>query len=398
MDQRKLYQPPAAKVDPKGEPKKWTQKVNPMKILATADLHLGMKFSAYPEMQAELSDARFRTLEKLVQEANQRGCDLLVVAGDLFERITVAKKDILRAASTLNKFEGKAAAVLPGNHDYAAGEDASLWWSFKEQCGDAVLVLDKPKVYPLGHYDLDCCLYAGPCTEKHSAQNAVSWVRSAPREENCSLHIGVAHGSIESFSPDFAEQYYPMKMSELEDAGLDFWIIGHTHAQIPDPVSSAPVIFVPGTPEPDGFDCRHAGAAWVIETHGSGTLSCESVGTGQYRFFEEQVNVDSSESVRKLVDTYASPLYTSSLVKLRVSGSLPEDAFDEIRSVEEKLHDKLPYLVVDTSGVVKNITGETIEREFASGSFPYELLKQLLDDGDLEALQEAYQLIQKVRE
>ena len=43
-----------------------------LKIFLTSDLHLGMKFAGYPEVQAELSEARFNALEKLVGTANEK--------------------------------------------------------------------------------------------------------------------------------------------------------------------------------------------------------------------------------------------------------------------------------------------------------------------------------------
>ena len=45
-----------------------------MKILAAADLHLGMKFSGYPEVQAQLSGARFTALKRLIETANREDC------------------------------------------------------------------------------------------------------------------------------------------------------------------------------------------------------------------------------------------------------------------------------------------------------------------------------------
>ncbi len=151
-----------------------------LRILATADLHLGMRFSKYPELQARLAEARFAALERLVARANAEGCGLLVVAGDLFERTSLPQREIQRAAEALNGFEGQAAAVLPGNHDYYAGQTGSLWKSFREKAGDRVLLLTEPRVYDLEHYGLAARLYPGPCTDKHSRENALGWLAGSP--------------------------------------------------------------------------------------------------------------------------------------------------------------------------------------------------------------------------
>ena len=119
-----------------------------LKIMLTSDVHLGMKFAGYPEVQADLCEARFQALERIVTIANEEQCDLLAVAGDLFHRNTAAKGDVLKAAKILSGFQGPLAAVLPGNHDFIAAE-SDLWNRFRENAGDNVLVLTDKKVYPL---------------------------------------------------------------------------------------------------------------------------------------------------------------------------------------------------------------------------------------------------------
>jgi len=50
---------------------------------------------------------------------------------------------IFTAAHMLNSFQGKMAAVLPGNHDYSSGSDSPLWKTFREETGDPVKLIDK---------------------------------------------------------------------------------------------------------------------------------------------------------------------------------------------------------------------------------------------------------------
>ncbi|HPZ64900.1 MAG TPA: metallophosphoesterase, partial [Bacillota bacterium] len=64
----------------------------PLKVLHTGDLHLGMTFNSrgYPEaLRRRLVEARLKVLERLVETANGEGCQLFIVAGDLFHRTRV---------------------------------------------------------------------------------------------------------------------------------------------------------------------------------------------------------------------------------------------------------------------------------------------------------------------
>ena len=69
-------------------------------------------------MQGRLVEARFDALKRCVDIANEKEYDLFVVGGDLFDRVSVAERDIQRAASILTEFQGRVVAALPSNHDH----------------------------------------------------------------------------------------------------------------------------------------------------------------------------------------------------------------------------------------------------------------------------------------
>ena len=72
-------------------------------------------------------EARFDVLKRCADIANEETCDLFVVGGDLFDRVSVAKRDIQRAASILAEFQGRLVTVLPGNHDYITQRPDALY-------------------------------------------------------------------------------------------------------------------------------------------------------------------------------------------------------------------------------------------------------------------------------
>ena len=66
-------------------------------------------------------------MKRCVHIANEKACVLFVVGGDLFDRVSVAKRDIQRAASILAEFQGRLVAVLPGNPDYITQRPDALY-------------------------------------------------------------------------------------------------------------------------------------------------------------------------------------------------------------------------------------------------------------------------------
>jgi DNA repair exonuclease SbcCD nuclease subunit len=363
-----------------------------LRVLATADLHLGMRFGGYPPLlQADLTEARFAALENLVRQGNARECHLLIVAGDLFHRLSLSKREIQRAADALNEFQGEAVAVLPGNHDYYPGDTGSLWKSFRDKADGHVLLLTEPQAYDLAHCNLPVRLYPGPCTSKHSHLNALGWLAGLQRAEG-PLAIGVAHGSLEGVSADTQGEYFPMRRAELESYGLDLWVLGHTHRP---PSDTDPRLFIPGTPEPDGFDCERAGSALLLQIE-EGRARAERLDTGTYRFRRETLEVGAEEPEAAFARYFTSE-YERTLLRLTLRGSLGAEALRRVRTEAERLKQAVAWLETDDTELRERITLEKVEAEFARGSFSCLLLERLLKAGETDALEQAYELIREVR-
>ena len=371
-----------------------------IRIFHTADLHVGMKFTrGYPpEVQEKLIEGRFETLRRMVGMANQRRCDLFVIAGDLFDHAATPKKDVVRVAETLKEFEGRCVLVLPGNHDAIQKGEEHLWTRFQGEMSERTLLLENPSPYDLRRLGADIVFYPGPCTAKHSGVNAIGWIRETPKDRTVKYHIGVAHGSLEGFSPDFEDKYYPMETSELLDCGMDLWLLGHTHTPYPSHPGKNSRIFYPGIPEPDGFDCPHEGTAWILELGEDRAVNAIPVSTGTYRFVHDDADVKSSRDLETLKRKYESADHSRTLAKIKLRGRLPREEYATLSQVRRELESRLFYLGWDEADVAEEITVEGIQQEFTEGSFPFRLLTTLAQSDDSEALQIAYELLQGQRE
>jgi exonuclease SbcD len=371
----------------------------PLKIFSTSDLHLGMKFANYPDhIRESLVEARFKTLENLIEKANTEKCDLFVIAGDLFDRISVAKGDITRAAQILDEFQGHLVTVLPGNHDYIEPDKTNLWTYFEDHSGDRTLVIREKRVFSLASYNLDINLYPGPCHAKHSSENAIGWIKDVEKDENVKHHIGIAHGSLEGFSPDFDKTYYPMTVDDLKGCGLDLWFLGHTHMQYPITPGAMDHIFYAGTSEPDGFGCSHEGKAWIVEFDKDKNIHARSISTGTFRFLHDQIDVRTIDDVDALKKRYDNPEFKKTLLKLKIKGRLPEDAYNSLAATRDVIDKQVFFLHWDDSLITREITPADINKMFSKDSFPHSLLMALSKkEEDFEALQEAYELINEVR-
>lgn len=373
------------------------------RLFHTADLHLGLKFTRdgySPALQKRLVERRLATLKSMVDGANARACGVFVVAGDLFDTPRVAKGLVREAAEILRQFAG-VVAVLPGNHDYAQ-EDDPLWPPFCDALGEGHHLLRRETPCDLRDQGIPLVLFPGVCGSRHSKENAVGWVPAALAElalPDEVRRVGVAHGSLEGLSPDFGGDYFPMTRKELEASGMDVWLLGHTHLRHPDRDRfEGETVLFPATPEPDGFDCRHPGHAWIVEISETGTVSGESVRTGSFQFRSVSAQVAGEADLESLRSQFAAFSPETDLVKLSLSGRLPGELYDARGEFLESLRGNALYLEDDLSGLLREIRSADIEREFTEGSFPHRLLSHLAGNPeDGAALQIAWDLVKEAK-
>lgn len=373
-----------------------------VRIFHTADVHVGLKFTrGYPEsLQKSLVDERVAIVARMVDLANRERCDLFVVAGDLFDHLRVSKKVIRQTAEALRRFSGLV-AVLPGNHDYKSEVDDPIWPDFKDNLGEGHLILDRCVPYDLEPFGLPVVLLPGVCTAKHSKKNAVGWIKEATAElPESKLKIGVAHGSLAGLSPDFNGDYYPMQQSELNQMNVDAWLLGHTHIRFPDRNEGCDErVFYPSTPEPDGFDCSHAGHALVIDIHEDRTCEYRSVRTGRFRFHVlHKTGVDSEHKLNQLKKEFEELPKGEHLVKLKLQGRLDSEALEQLKTLESELRRLVSYFEFNSEEVLRAVRQKDLDAEFTEGSFPHQLLSELAhDESDQFALQLAYDLVREAR-
>lgn len=367
-----------------------------IKIFHTADLHIGMKFSSYPDyIKGSLQQARLDVLMNMIQIANQENCNLFVIAGDLFDKIKgIDKKSISQAATYLESFQGECIVVMPGNHDYD-NNLIELWTSFNKDACDKLLYINDERPYDLNDYGLNATIYPAPCHSKHSKTNNIGWIKDHTMNQE-QIHIGISHGAINGISPDMDLNYYNMTMDELHNTPVDLWLLGHMHITYPFNSSvTSEKVFNPGTPEPDGLDCRHKGNAWIINIDSDKKINANTVTTGTYKFIDKDYDIEHREDLDGILEELISDAPEKTIARINLKGRVNEDVFNYRQEVYKKVEQIIAYLIIEDSNLGIKITPEKIHKEFSEGSFPQKLLLALSDDEDI--LQLAYELITEVK-
>jgi exonuclease SbcD len=371
-----------------------------LRILHTADNHIGLSFNQYPEAAREqLVEERFASLERMVATANDRKAHFIVVAGDLFDKTTVTKAQIERAAKTLMKFEGDGVLVLAGNHDFYEGPGSKLWKQFRTAAeGSCVLALTEPGIKEFESDDYKVRFHACPCPSKHGKEHTIGWVADEEKPSGM-LHIGIAHGNVEGLGLDADQRYFNMADSDFRNSGLHTWLLGHIHVPAPAPgTTGKPLYFMPGIHTPDSVKCSHPGHAWWIEMDADGTCRHEQLTTGVIRFVRMNPCLQRANDILDLRAKYQSLDAPNTVLDLQLTGRLRKEEIAELNAMLNEIGPTFLNFSQDRN-IAWVLDAASISKRFPEGTLPSALLQALLSDdahpGDAHLALDIIEALQK---
>ena len=376
-----------------------------IKIFVTGDNHFGKKYDRYPEIRDRLVDNRFVCFEKMIEKAEQEGCDIFAVTGDLFDNCSsIRKSDVERVVRILAGFAGRV-LVLPGNHDYYTGEE-KVWKDFDDAlrtCDNNIIRLDRFEPYPIEIAEETVVIYPAFCRSKHSRENNLWWIKEMSVPKSGQINVGMAHGAIEGVTPDMQKEYFLMTEPELQAIPMDVWLVGHTHIPYPGGLSEDEEIggyriFNAGTHAQTDLHNNTRGYGFIISVEKQGDkaqVSAKKYQSGTIFFYDIAVRVSSAEgdSLEALLQEKLDPLEAESVVRLTVTGSVVSEEYSRRRELYKKYCDRFLSWELQDDELHEEITLDRVREEFAESSFAAKLMEAL--QGDQTELQMAYELLQE---
>ncbi len=187
-----------------------------MKILHAADLHLDTPFTGRPESEVRyLRKALLTVPEQIAQLCRLHGCDLLLLAGDLFDgpvsRESVGTLKAVLADVAIPVF------ISPGNHDFCSPDSPYI----REIWPENVHIFTKSNITAVAVPALDCRVYGAG----FESMDCPALLENFQTEGSERYHIGLLHGDpIQKQSP-----YCPIRQEQVAASGLQYLALGHVH-------------------------------------------------------------------------------------------------------------------------------------------------------------------------
>ena len=232
---------------------------DPLRILCTADFHVGRRPTRVGDEQAARACSAAAMFGEVVALAIREKVDLLAVAGDLVDRDNRYHEAFGPVESGLRdlKSAGIAAVAAGGNHDYdvlprladdVQGVDLKLLGR-GAKWEESTLLNGRLRVvgwsFPAAHHPAD------PMASFTLGRSTVPT-------------LGLLHTQLDA--P--ASPYAPTSTAALAAAPVDFWLLGHVHAPMLHRPKTGPPLLYPGSPQ--ALDPGEVGehGPWLIELGG----------------------------------------------------------------------------------------------------------------------------------
>ncbi len=229
-----------------------------MKLIHTADVHLGSKIEAkLPEGKAAIRRAEVReTLGRIVRYAAAEGVKAILLCGDVFDSDTPLPGEVDYFLGLVNAYPGVVFFYLRGNHDRTdvlAGRELPNLRRFSDEWTSYLLREGEETVRISGI--------------ESTPGNALTRAESLKLDEN-ETNVVLLHGQVSD-----ARGEDKIVIKDLRGKGIDYLAAGHVHSYREEEIDRRGRLVYCGCPEGRGFDEAGEKGFVLLETRQGGVRS-----------------------------------------------------------------------------------------------------------------------------
>ncbi|TET41837.1 MAG: DNA repair exonuclease, partial [Dehalococcoidia bacterium] len=258
-----------------------------VKILHTADIHLGAKFPGLGNKSDSQREQLRTTFKNIIATAIDERVNIVLIAGDLLNANQQPQKNIDLVIEQFNLLGANNIPIclIPGTHDSLDSSSIYKKVDFEGKCSNLKIFTDENisyKEYP----ELNLTVYGKP---NLSNRSYISPLKGLKRSTSSKFHIAMAHGSF--YIPEkIAEDDHVFRLEEVKASGMDYLALGHWHRvyaclEKPPAWYSGPPEWIP--------DQRERGAVLLVSLLDSCEVKVEPKNLGLRDY--DEIEIDMSE-------------------------------------------------------------------------------------------------------
>lgn len=308
-----------------------------LKILHTADWHLGLRFQAFDgEDESKLTRARLDVVDRILGAAEMFQVDAVLCAGDIFDQpnpVASWWKGLLEKLQR-RQWRDRPLILLPGNHDPLT--TVSVYHTshpFRQALPPWVHVVDQNNW--TFQINSESVLIASPCCSAAGDRDlSLELPAREPGDER--IRIGMVHG--QTFDIAGYQTNFPISDKAVVERGFDYLAIGDTHSFRNVTPYSAPTVY-PGAPEATRFSDQDAGCVAIVyfpRGRRKPRIARQPVGHWTWR---EQLcrNLDELRSTRHI------PQLAQTVMRLVLDMTVSAVELDEVEQILDALKGSLAH-------------------------------------------------------
>ena len=312
-----------------------------LRLLHTADVHLGARHTDLGERAAVLRERQFAAFRASVELAIAEKVDLFLVAGDLFDSNTQPRRAVERVAAELGRLARASirTVIIPGTHDVYDG--ASIYRSYDlagmaRAASDWVVVLT-PYLPEIVFPPLDAIVYGRVFDTKRSPRSPLAGL-DAKSDTRATWKVGMVHGAL-AIPGRTDSDVVVVTEEEIAKTGLDYLAMGHWHSAIEGRAGNVSYAYS-GAPEPVAVDQDGAGQVLLVTLEDRGgrhVVTIEPKRVGQTRSEKLDLDVSGVGSQPELIDVLGRHADSNLVLDVRLTGLYPDDLDIDLDEVERAL-------------------------------------------------------------
>ena len=342
-----------------------------VKILHTADIHIGAAESFLGESAESRKFETLLTFEKIVDMAVSESVDILAIAGDLFDSNNIEERLITAVFEKIKNCATVKVVFTAGNHDPLSAESPFLRYDLPEN------------LYVLGLSD-ECITFEDIKTRvygrsfEHSRLQGEEKFTLEPEQDY--INIMVQHGELKS---DLNSDYNAITPKFVKTSGMDYIALGHVHKRTEIGKIDATSFAYCGCPEGQGFDELDQKGVFIGEV-GKNLCDLKFVAISKRQHIEAKINISDLENATDIKNAVLNRLkadygesYKDNLYKILLVGEVSETAEINTAEIKSRLEEELYFVKVKNRTEFKLDYEQLSKEPSLKGIFVKKMLEKL---------------------
>ncbi len=311
-----------------------------LRLLHTADVHLGARHTDLGEQAAAQRERQFLAFQRSVDLALAEHVDLFLIAGDLFDSNVQPRRSVERVAAELRRL-GQASirtVIIPGTHDvydrssiYRANDLVTLAGLPSTTDLLAVLTPERPEIVLPA---IDAIVYGRVFETKRAPHSPLAELHVA-KDSRATWHIGLVHGALEIPGKVETDDVV-FTTDEIAASGLDYLALGHWHSAHWARAGGVQYAYS-GAPEPVAVDQDRAGKVLLVTldlARNVRTVTVEERVVGKTHFEKLELHAAEVGSQPALIESLRARADPDLVLDVRLTGVRPDELDLDITEIE----------------------------------------------------------------